>query len=524
MKEIKDNSQTYKFSRKKAIFTTLIGVLAVAAIIGAAFGFYAIGVTYGETEISLHEGITFQTAKGFGASSAWVYQSLGKSENVELKNKAMDMLYGNDGLQLNTFRYNVGAGGSESDNYQDPLRGAESFFIKEKFNGDYSAFADVNNYDFSKDGGVMDLFKRALSLGNIRHVVFFANSPHYLMTKNGKTHADEKYQSNLKEECYGAFSDYMLLIVDYLYDNVIKEYGEDIAISISPVNEPQWAWGGADASQEGCHFSPQELAKFYDVFYDKLSAYNKNNSTDFRLDIFESGNYKITDAKARVKKYVAEMKKYEWFDDMDNMSVHSYGSGLDANVRKVFRNHVRNNSGCDISVSEYCVLKGGVDKSIDMGIYSARVISRDLDLLNATSWNYWLSVSVYDYEDGLVYWDGADELSVTKRYYAMGQFSKYIPAGSRKIKSHYSDSFGINGIDHVAFKRPDGSIALIVTNGSGKARKVRIKGGYEDVIQITTDDSANWEQSQYKFNNIITVPAKSISTYILTQPQEEQGK
>ena len=51
----------------------------------------------------------------FGASSAWVYQELGLSQDDNLKNTAMEMLYGDTGLELNTFRYNVGAGGVEVD-------------------------------------------------------------------------------------------------------------------------------------------------------------------------------------------------------------------------------------------------------------------------------------------------------------------------------------------------------------------------------------------------------------------------
>ena len=72
-------------------------------------------------------------------------------------------------------------------------------------------------------------------------------------------------------------------------------------------------------------------------------------------------------------------------------------------------------------------MQGGVDDSMDMGLYSAKVIMRDLNVLNAVGWNYWLSVSKYDYEDGLLYWNGNNDLKSTKRYYAMGHFSKYLP-------------------------------------------------------------------------------------------------
>ena len=515
--------KTHKFSKKHAILISIAGLLIIAAIFGMAFGCYALGVNFAKTVITIKVEDTFQTMEGFGASSAWVYQSLGLSENTQLKDDTIEMLYGDSGLGLNTFRYNIGAGGVESDSYEDPLRGAESFFIAERFGGDYSVFSDVNNYDFTRDRGVMTLFEKALSLGNIKEVVFFANSPHYLMTQNGKTHSDEKRQNNLKSECYEVYCQYLLVIVDYLYTNVICHYDPNIQVRISPVNEPQWDWGGDGASQEGCHFDPKPLAQFYDVFHSQLTAYNERKSVNFAMDIFESGNYKMRDSKAKVQTYIKELAKYDWFKELDGISVHSYGTDLEELARVRFHNYVKNTfDGLNVRVSEYCVMQGGVDDSIDMGIYSAKVVLRDLQIVNAISWNYWLSVSTYDYEDGLIYWDGADSVSVTKRYYAMGQFSRYIPQGSVRIRADYNDSFKFNGVECVGFKRPDGSIALVVINDSKRDKDIKIKGGYENIKEIVTTQDKNWVTAEYKYDGYITVPAKSVSTYILTQPAVEE--
>lgn len=520
-KQQKDNKYKYKFSRMKALLTTLLGVLMISVIIGTSFGLYAVGVNFAMTEITLDKDIVFQTMEGFGASSAWTYQALGLHEDEKLKDNAMHMLYGESGLALSNFRYNIGAGGAESGGYKDTLRGAQSFFMADRFNGDYSVFADVDNYDFTKDSGVIDLFERALALNNIKEIVFFANSPHYLMTKNGKTHANEKGKSNLKEECYDAFADYLLVITQYLYENIVKKYDGNIEIHISPVNEPQWDWGGAGASQEGCHYEPNELAKFYDVFYKKLTAHNEKHSTQFKMDIFESGNYKFNERKAKLRDYLNAFRQYEWFDGIDSISVHSYDAELDTNLRRTFRNYVRSNcEGKKIVMSEVCVQKEGVDNGIDMGIYSARMIMRDLNWLDVTSWNYWLSISVYNYEDGLIYWDQSNSLSVTKRYYTMGHFTKFIPQGSIRIKSRYSDSFGINGINYVAFLRPDGSIVIVVVNNSKNSRQIKVRGAYDDVRETLTTADVNWQSKEYQYGGYLSVPAKSVVTYEFMPPLE----
>ncbi len=504
--------------KKRVALYTTIGVLAVMLVIGTTLGGYALSVHFGVTGMKIRSDMKYQTVEGFGASSAWTYQALGLIENEEIKDEAIEKLYGDSGLALNIFRYNIGGGGAELSVYSDPLRGAESFFDADKFKGDYSVFANKDNYDFTRDKGARELFEKALSKGNIDEVVFFVNSPHYLMTRNGLTHGSKTKENNLKEECYVAFSDYLLVIVDWMYDNIICKYNKDIKIYISPVNEPQWDWGGYGISQEGCHYDPEVLAKFYDVFYTKLQEYNQRYGMSFEMDIFESGNYKLTESGTKMHAYMKALSKYDYFDEIDTLSAHSYGADTNVRVRNLMYSFLqRDYPGKNINVSEYCVLREGVDKSMDMGMYSAKVIMRDLSTLNAVKWNYWLSVSVYDYEDGIVYWNRKDDsLSVTKRYYAMGQFSKFIEPGSVRIGIEYGDSLGWNGIESVAFIKPDGRLALIIINDSPRNHKISLHGGYGNVTEIVTDEQRDWAVRDFEFDGYIDVPANCVATYIFT--------
>lgn len=503
----------------KATAILLIGILIMACV----FGIYYASVTLGKTTLKIDTSKNMQTMEGFGASSAWVYQELGLEDSVS-KNNAMQMLYGDSGLALNTFRYNVGAGGVESDNYEDPLRGAQSFFIADRFQGDYSVFSDVSNYDFTRDGAVLDLFERALATGNIDKVVFFANSPHYLMTKNGKTHGETVYSNNLKEECYTAFSHYMLTVVGYIYNNVICRYDKNIEVLISPVNEPQWKWGGEDATQEGCHFDPKPLAEFYDVFYNELTAYNAKNAVKFQMDIFESGNYKmIASDRTKFNEYMREFEKYGFFEDITHISLHSYGADKSIFHRELFADYMSQYfPDVSVSMSEYCTMEWNVDESIDMGLWCGKVMMRDLTILGVTDWNYWLSIAKGGFEDGLVYWskeDGVNSFSVTKRYYVFGQFSKYIPKGSKRISAQYSDFLGINGVECAAFKNPDGSVTVVVLNDSEKSHRISLQGlkGYKNVKEIMTDSDVNWQSREYEYGGSVKVAAKSLTTFVLTK-------
>ncbi|MDE7337310.1 MAG: hypothetical protein K2N32_04265 [Clostridia bacterium] len=122
--------------KKRVALYTTIGFLAVMLVIGTTLGGYALAVNYGVTGMKIRSDMTYQTVEGFGASSAWTYQALGLIENEEVKEEAIEKLYGDSGLALNIFRYNIGGGGSELNVYSDPLRGAESFFDADKFKGD----------------------------------------------------------------------------------------------------------------------------------------------------------------------------------------------------------------------------------------------------------------------------------------------------------------------------------------------------------------------------------------------------
>ena len=145
---------------------------------------------------------------------------------------------------------------------------------------------------------------------------------------------------------------------------------------------------------------------------------------------------------------------------------------------------------------------------------------RDLAYLHAIAWNYWLSVSRGDYEDGLVYWNKDEQdndiLRVSKRYYTFGQFSKYA-VGSTMIESEYSTIYDSDGeIEQIAFKRQDGSIVLIVINDGNSDVSIRLKGFRGGVQHILTDADNNWKETNFKSKHFIDVGAKSINTYILT--------
>lgn len=515
---------------------TLIVLVLVAAI---CMSIYCISA-YANLRISVDLGDEMQTVQGFGASMAWTFQRLGLEGTDEVKEQSIDMLYGEDGLRLNIARFNIG-GGSADANLDDvfpynkpdfdPDRRAESFFVAENFLDASdeqlkAAFADESNYDFSRDAGALEMLDMALATGSIDKIVFFANSPHYLMTVSGTCTGAEVQQNNLKEEFYEAYCDYILIIVDNLVEKHLAGLENVPEVVISPVNEPQWDWGGEGSSQEGCHFDPEPLAKFYDVFLGKLAEYNEANGTSYECDVLESGNYKFYIDRKDIKEYLEAMSEYDYFDDIKYISAHSYGADDSKKHRDKYQDYIdKNFPGLGISITEYCEMVGGRSDTIESGLLLGNVISRDLTMLSAVDWSWWLAVSPCDYNDGLVYWDvlddGTQKLSVLKRYYVMGQFSRYIDKGDVRVNATCSDLTGWAGLDYSAYKKADGSVVLVVINNSKSEKQVTVGGlyDYKNAVTVCTTAEAQtgWNEVSGEWTGKVTLPAQSITTYVLTK-------
>lgn len=517
--------------RVKKAGRIIVVVLTVLAFL-AALGLSAYSIlAYAPLKATVRLDADVQTMTGFGASSAWIYQRLGEEGNEEAASRAIEMLYGDSGLALGIFRYNIGGGSADAaldgvwpynDASFDVNRRAESFFVAENYTSP-SDFYDVNNYDFEgRDVAVRKLFAEALSKGNVTKVVFFANSPHYLMTESGLCIGKEANQNNLKPEFYEEFSAYMLIIVNAIYEAYLKDLPVVPTVYVSPVNEPQWKWGGEGSSQEGCHYDAEVLAAFYDVFWKELVEFNEAHGTDFRLDAFESGCYEFHLSNDDVRDYLSEMSKYDYFDSLEEISVHTYHAETSKSVRRKFADFMEKNyPNLTVTATEFCEMEWGEFDTIESGMYLAKTVLRDITMIDASEWSWWLSVAVGGYNDGLVYWDEKgerdEEIWVLKRYYTFGQITRFVDEGDVRVECPTSDPLGWAGIDIAAFRKPDGRVVIVVVN-DGLAKDLRLDGmdkfaGTTVSVTTTTQDK-NWAESSFAFDGELSLEKNSVTTFV----------
>ncbi len=188
-------------------------------------------------KIDLRETRKLQTLKGWGTSACWWSQYCADEKAAE---EIAELLYGDTGLGLNIYRYNIG-GGTDHENCRvtNPWRVTESFYK-------YDREKEEGEYDFTADKTAVSMMKRCLDKGNIDTLIVFANSPHYAHTSTGQASGSLMYHTcNLPMSNYRKFADYFLSCTQALID-----MGFPVKY-VSPINEPQWKWGGSYVWQEG---------------------------------------------------------------------------------------------------------------------------------------------------------------------------------------------------------------------------------------------------------------------------------
>ena len=431
-----------------------------------------------------------QTFETFGTSSAWWSQTV---DDEATAREIARLLYDKEtGLGLDIYRYNIGGGEKENPDCRigDPNRRTESFYVLNEETGEYE-------YDFTRDANARRMLDMAVEYG-ASEVILFCNSPHFSMTASGHASGGlTEYASNLPKENYGAFVDYVLTIADWFV-----EQGYPVT-AISPINEPQWKWGGDWVGQEGCHYTADETVEVLELFAVEMQ---KRNSP-YKLNGPESG-----ELSPAYYEYIDKFFASEILNEFcDTYSGHSYWIDNKHWIKsEVGTKFAEQFPGKKLEMSEWCELPLTIDsKTIDSGLYMANIIVQDLNLLNAVSWQSWTAVN----GDGLMeIIDG--ELVIYNRYYAYKHFSSFIENGMVRID--VMDSFeDKTSIASTAFTDGEKTVIVLINNAEN-AQNIRLYGVYESAEIYVSDATRNLEKSELDAEQRnVELPAKSIATVVM---------
>ncbi|WP_025355964.1 glycoside hydrolase [Kutzneria albida] len=460
-------------------------------------------------------GTPAQSVQGFGASGAWWVNDLAHFAPA-VQQRVGDLLFGPGGLALSVYRYNVGGGGVGVTN---PPRAPQTVLVS------------PGTYDWTRDPGGSTFLQLAAQHG-VSDLQAFVNSAPPVWTNNGKSCGGWLVPGN--EDAYGRF----------LADVVTHFAQQGVHISeVSPLNEPDNSF--ADCGQEGMQASTGQRGPIVRALGKALAQAGSDaqvlaDETSWALqDIFELPQWA---GDASTQRYLVALAH------------HTYDFPTNATMN-ILRSTARN-YGKPLWATEICCSKGqgqgmgqGYDPGIDGGLRLADLIHQDLTEANDAQFDWWTALSpvlgcdpVADpgcpgrsngngWNDGLIYYDqnyarnGNQSLYVTKRFWALANFSRFVRPGALRFPIGGMPG----GVWPVAFE--DGGKWTVVAINDNTAPtqfplhfaatngQLTPTGAYRT---SATEDLAPVGMPTVDANNTLsaTLPARSITTFTFSQPTE----
>ncbi len=438
----------------------------------------------GKNVIVLNTDEKRQTVKYMGASGCWVGKVSEKLSQERLT-ECMDLLYSETGIDMNSYRYNIGGG--------EPLsnRGTE---IKSTCSLEVGQAS--GRYSLSNDASAVTVMNMAIERG-AEYITLFINSPPAYMTYSGYTCGNTDGSSNLRTECYEAFVAYTVDIVElFLSEGYNVKY-------VSPINEPSWTWGDPTRVwQEGCFYTVEDIFKIdlmvarelerrgidtVKVSFPETAAWTAEHYTTTIVDMLKSS---------------PDIIEY-----IDHFACHSYATS--ARQKEDFRRQWEQAglSSIPLHQTEWCSEKTGIEGVIEL----SRVIHEDLTILECEAWEFWVNMMVDQYSFIIVNDNG---YSVNQRMWAMGNYSKFI-TGATRVELSLDTDEDIFASAYINEEKRE--IYVVATNASSSAASVELSDF--DGLEITAwETSATHNLERVGFVDAAfayELPAMSVTTFVI---------
>lgn len=408
--------------------------------------------------------------EGWGTSLCWWANRVGYSD--KLTDLAVDAFFDQTkGLKLNIVRYNIGGGDDPSHRHITRSDSNMPGFAQPVRDDDGAFEVDddgisLYQYDWERDKNQMNVLTKLLKRNPDALVEVFSNSPPYFMTWSGCSSggSGSHKDNNLRPE-------YVPVFAEFLAD-VVKHMREDLHMklnSIDPFNEPSSGyWGAYSNKQEGCDLKDNNLKSRVILELDRalrkrgvrdgiLLAVADETSMDLAIDTY--------------KALTPEAKKA-----VDRINTHSYGGSRRAEMQALAKAEKKHLWMSEVDGTG--TLGGQAAGDMGSPLWLANRIITDVNGMMPSAWVIWLVVDRHRSDFNRMernntslrgaYWGTGifdhieQKLLVGKRYYAFGQFTRYIRPGDRIIASSPSTL--------AAWNRESGKIVVVAVNGAADER------------------------------------------------------
>lgn len=394
-----------------------------------------------------------QRITAIGASGAWwPYTVRFMPDSVQ--NQIAAMLFGKDGIELSGYRYNIGGGGVGVSN---PHHVAPTFLVA---NG---------RYDWSADPGGVHFLRLAASY-HVPVLSGFVNSAPALFTTDHKSCGGTLIPG--KEAAYAS---YLATVVSHLHrDGLTLSY-------VSPMNEPDSSF--SRCTQEGMSVPVLERAAIIDTLGPALAS-----QAPYARVIADESSQVYKQLLPEAPLWLGSPGVTRWLAAVVH---HTYDYPSNAELAAVAR--LSSRYSVPTWTTEICCYDGqdfggSYDPTMNNAMWLANSIWQDFTITGDSSFNWWVAVSgklgcdpvadptcplrhnMAGRNDGLVYFDPHfgldhnDAVYTTKRYWVLGNFSRFVRPGALR---HPSSSTGY--LRTVAFSDPDHWTLVVVDNAPDHA-------------------------------------------------------
>ena len=501
----------------------------------------AVGLKAQETTTYvIDKNIKYQEIDNFSASDAWRMDFVGKNWPREKKEHLADLLFkrefdknGNPmGMALTNWRVNIGAGSYEN---------RENNEVTSTWNRTECFLLPDGSYGFTKQAG-QQWFMNAARERGVNDFLFFTNSAPYFMTRTCSTLSGDSEYINLQDDKFDDFAKFLVRCVQHFREN-----GYNIKY-VSPLNEPNVEWH-TNSWQEGTYATKADIYKVVAELDKAISE----NGVDTKIIIPEIGEMKMLFEVDANEKTPDDIIRSMFYDDgafsvmpfknlYNCLAAHDYWTAYPPSLLVDIRTRTRdllagNGHNTKFWASEYCILEKNEEitmpsspvKSINLGLYVARLIHTNLAVANASAWQWWTAVSLNedvpvwllpleDESGESVKYDG--RVVTTKMFWATANYSFFVRPGMRRI-----DVRALNK----EVTPLEAATSLMVSSYTDGSQVVTVFVNYADTdecISLECDNAMEGKlyvtsidkDLQYigKYNlKSLTIPARSIVTVVV---------
>lgn len=457
-----------------------------------------------------------QTIAGFGASGSWWPIDLAAFSPAN-QQKAEALLFGPQGLELSVYRYNIGAGGVGVKTYD---RAPQTFLVS------------PGVYDWSEDQAGLT-FLQAASAAHVPILIGFANSaPPVWKSPNG-TAGPQSCGGQLLAQDIPAYAAYLTDIAAHFHDDL----GVTLT-DISPMNEPDYTFN--TCGQEGMRVPPSERAPLVIALATDLRARAPYTQViaDESSQVAKQLLPEAPDWLPQAASYIAAIAHHT-YDFPDSATLRRSATELAVYAKPIW-------------MTEICCYTGKgygpqYNPTISGAMWMADDIWRDLTQEGDASFQWWLAfsnalgscqpqfqtgcatqINPTGWNDGLAYYDpefradGNQNFYLTKRFWVMANFSRYVrpgavlhkvsgaPLGLRVLSFSTSNGWVVVTINDARIGSPNARLRLSLPTSA----PLRAVAAYQTSATLNCQPVTLPRVGGHIL--IASLPAQSVTTFLLT--------